>query len=388
MTTHYLIIADEFPPCKGGGIAEWALGIASNLAQNGLPVTVLSRWKTVADRDTNRNRLFSVRQMSGRDWNTFRYWYALFHLSRALRRHPDTMVIAATWELAAPMPLLQRIFRRSRYIVAAHGLEVTKLEQTGRIKQFTRTISNARLTIAVSRFTQQEIRKRLPDRTADRIIFLPNGVDTHRFRYTENYHHLEQQLSIAPGTRILLTLARVIDRKGHDTVLRAMPDILRRFPDTVYIIAGPGHPPTVRRLQALVDELGLDDHVRFTSFVDDSDLNAYYSMSDIYIMVSRTIEQAGDSEGFGITFLEANACGCPVIGSYAGGIPDAVEDGVNGFLVQPDDPAAVADRVIHLLGDRRLMEKIGHNGLERVRKGFTWKQVTAKLLDAVEGTER
>jgi len=385
MTTHYLIIADEFPPCKGGGIAEWALGIATNLAKSGHQVTVLSRWKNPEDRNANKNMPFDVRHMGGRDWNRFRYWYALFHLFKALRTSPEATVIAATWELAAPMPVLQHIFGSCHYVVAAHGLEVTKLEQTGRARQFIRTINNAQLTVAVSRFTQKEIRKRLDHNTANRVIFLPNGVDTNRFRYTENYQHLKQQLSISPGARILLTLARVIERKGHDTVLQAMPDILNRFPDTVYIIAGPGHPPTVSRLKKLVEELGLNDHVRFTSFVDDNDLNAFYSMSDIYIMVSRTIEQAGDSEGFGITFLEANACGCPVIGSYAGGIPDAVEDGVNGFLVQPDDPAAVADRVIRLFDDRSLLEELGKKGLKRVQE-FTWSKIAWSLLGSIQQT--
>jgi len=382
--TPFIIISDNFPPCKGGGIAEWALGIALNLGKNGYDVTVLSRWKEPeAAIRQHKSQPFQVHNMKGRDWNRYRYWYALYHLWQALRKTPHAIVIAATWELGAPMTRLKKLFPECRYIVVGHGLEVTKIEKTGKIKSFNATINRALTTIAVSRFTQEEINKRIHS-THNKAVFLPNGVDISRFHYTDNYAHIKEQLSIAPSTKIILTLARVIERKGHDTVLRALPKVLARHPDTVYIIAGPGHGTYIDKLNALIKELHLTKNVRFTSFVDDKDLNAFYSMSNIYVMVSRLIESEGDSEGFGITFLEANACGCPVIGSYSGGIPDAVEDGINGFLVQPDDAEALAKKIIQIFDSKNLHQKLADQGLKRVQSQFTWEIITEQLLSIIK----
>lgn len=384
--TPYIIISDEFPPCKGGGIAEWALGIAMNLGNKGYDVTVLSRWKKNDDLiQEHKIHPFIVRNMKGRDWNRYRYWYALYYLWNALRKTPNAIVIAATWELGAPMTRLKNVFLDSRYIVVGHGLEITKIDNTGKINCFSTTINGALTTIAVSHFTQEEINKRIHS-IHNKAVFLPNGVDTKRFFYTSNYSHLKDQLSIAPDTKIILTLARVIERKGHDTVLKALPAILSKYPDTVYIIAGPGDGTYLDKLHALIKELDLSKNVRFTSFVDDKDLNAFYSMSDIYVMVSRFLEPQGDSEGFGITFLESNACGCPVIGSYSGGIPDAVEDEVNGFLVQPDDPYSLADKILQVFDDIDLHQKLAVQGLKRVQTRFTWDAITEQLLNIIKNT--
>lgn len=379
----YIIISDNFPPCRGGGIAEWAYGIAYNLAVPGHKVTVLSRWKPASDAEMYQGNAFGVKAMLCRDWNRYRYWYALYYLFHELRRNPDATVIATTWELAEPMILLCNIFPKSSFIVIAHGLEVTRLFRNRQIIRFRRTIQNARLTVAVSRFTQNGILGKIPGITTP-VIFLPNGVDTDRFHPVDTAMSLRKRLGIKPETRIILTLARVIERKGHDTVLKALPAVLSEFPNTLYIIAGPWHAPYYEKLQDIIREKNLERHVQFTSFVDDCDLNAYYSMSDIYVMVSRTIEQTGDSEGFGITFLEANACLCPVIGSYAGGIPDAVENGVNGLLVDPDDYKALQEKILMLFRNEKLRANLAKQGFERVCERFTWKKITGGLLREIE----
>ncbi|MBN1279001.1 MAG: glycosyltransferase family 4 protein [Chlorobiaceae bacterium] len=383
MKRPFILISDNFPPCKGGGIAEWAYGIASNMAGLGYEVTVLSRWKNKNDRLRYRNHLFQTHHMQGRDWNRYRYWYALSYLFRQLQQQPDSMVIATTWELAAPMNILRHLFPKSRYIVIAHGLEITKINKTQRSRQLQNTLAHALLTFAVSRFTKNEILHRMYGRTLS-VRFLPNGVDAERFHHVTEDRYLREKFSIPDNAHIILTLARVIERKGHDTVIRALPEILEQFPDTIYIIAGPWENNYYNKLLRLIEELRLTEHVRFTSFIDESDLNTLYSTSDIYVMISRIIESAGDTEGFGITFLEANACGCPVIGSYSGGIPDAIEEGINGFLVAPDDYRALAEKILLLFNNRELRSNIAEKAKERITEQFSWKTITQQFLSAVE----
>ena len=383
MRRKYILISDNFPPCKGGGIAEWAFGIASNMALLGCEVTVLSRWKNKNDRNTHRNQQFRIVHMAGRDWNRYRYWYALYYLFVYLQKTPDAIVLATTWELAAPMNILRHLFPKSRYTVIAHGLEITKIEKNKRSEQFRKTIEHSLLTCAVSRFTHNEIVQRLPDHT-NPVLFLPNGVDTERFHYVREHGELRRRLGIPETAKIILTLARVIERKGHDTVIRALPEILRHYPEIVYVIAGPWENSYYTKLLQLIAELDLADHVLFTSFIDDRDLNTIYSMSDVYVMVSRLIESMGDSEGFGITFLEANACCCPVIGSNSGGIPDAIEDKVNGYLIAPDDHEALAKKILLLLNNRKLRKHMGERARQRVIDHFHWSNISRRLLTAIE----
>ena len=133
----------------------------------------------------------------------------------------------------------------------------------------------------------------------------------------------------------------------------------------------------------LADTLGVDDQVTFVGRRDRAELADYYAAADVFVSTPWY-------EPFGITPLEAMACGTPVIGSNVGGIKYSVRDGETGFLVPPRDPDALADRLAHLLGDRRLLQAFGANGLARVRRSFTWRHVATALSDVYEDvlTER
>src|SRR2546429_475170 len=127
------------------------------------------------------------------------------------------------------------------------------------------------------------------------------------------------------------------------------------FPSARYAVAGIGS----RRssLEGLVAELGLGDAVRLLGFVSDEDLPALYNAADLFVLASRRYDLL--VEGFGISIVEASASGLPVIGSRSGGIPEAIRDGETGFLVEPEDPAALAATAIRLLGDEGLRRRIG-----------------------------
>src|SRR5207248_11117209 len=133
-------------------------------------------------------------------------------------------------------------------------------------------------------------------------------------------------------------------------------------------------------------EAGLDDCVRFLGRVGDEDLVPLMQAADVFVHPNRELEN-GDVEGFGIVFLEANACGVPVIGGRSGGTPDAVQDGVTGFLVDPNDVDEIAGRVTLLLENRGLRERMGSAGREWAA-GFTWDAAAAKVWALSEQAER
>jgi phosphatidylinositol alpha-1,6-mannosyltransferase len=159
-------------------------------------------------------------------------------------------------------------------------------------------------------------------------------------------------------------------------VLRALPAIIGRAPDVRYAVAGKG--AEREKLQKLAHKMGVADRVRFLGEVGERDLPALYNLASVYVGASRRAERLG-VEGFGISLVEASACGLPVVAGKSGGIPDAVRDGETGFLVPPDDPAAIADGVGRLLGDRDLAARIGAAGRRAVETYYNWDRVVRDL---------
>jgi len=182
------------------------------------------------------------------------------------------------------------------------------------------------------------------------------------------------------GKRVIVTVSRIVERKGQDKVIEAMPAILERVPEAVYLVAGEG--PDRTRLEVLARQLGVEQHVVFTGQVPYEQAPAFYSAAEVFVMPNR--EMPGDIEGFGIVFLEANARGLPVIGGRSGGAQDAVEDGVSGLLVDPFSSEDVARALIRLLTDADLARRLGEGGRHRVLTQFSWERAAAQVRAVVE----
>ncbi len=177
---------------------------------------------------------------------------------------------------------------------------------------------------------------------------------------------------------MLLTIARLIDRKGQDIVIRALPRVLREVPDLVYVVAGKGDYRTA--LEALAGELGVASHVLFTGFVADEEVPDVYAAANAYVMLSREGEEVGDIEGFGITYLEAAAAGLPVIAGDSGGTADAVENKVTGVLVDPVNVPAVEEAILGFLKNPGRARAMGEAGRSRVEREFSLSTRAAKLI--------
>jgi phosphatidylinositol alpha-1,6-mannosyltransferase len=208
-----------------------------------------------------------------------------------------------------------------------------------------------------------------------RVVHL--GTDPDRFRPGVDPTDLRRRLGLPDGNaRWLLTVARLTPHKGVDTVLRALPAILERAPDVRYAVAGSG--PVRERLEELARKAGVMERVAFLGAVDERDLPALYNLASVYVGASRRAERIG-VEGFGISLIEASACGLPVVAGNSGGIPDAVRDGETGFLVPPEDAAALAEAVSRLLADAALAQRIGAAGRRAVETYYNWDRVVRDL---------
>jgi len=190
------------------------------------------------------------------------------------------------------------------------------------------------------------------------------------------------------GRRILLSVGRLVDAyKGHDMVIRALPLILAKTPDTEYVIVGDG--PLRPYLERLAASLGVASAVCFVGQVGDDELDAWYRACDVFVLASRESDVSGGAEGYGIVFVEASLRGKPVVGGRSGGIPDAVIDGETGLLVDPSDPADIAEAITRLLTERDLADRLGRGGQRRVVDDLSWPAYTERfsrvLAEAVAG---
>ena len=377
------IITGHFPPSKGGGIAEWAFGVARELPRLGHKTSVYVTHRKSRDLSIHNDEDFICKPMYGRNWHEFHRFYSAYYMWKILRKDPDTVFIATTWGMAKPFKFLKKYFPKSKMIVVAHGLEITRLNSKRELRAIRSVVESCDLILSVSRFTRDEIINRLSDINTSHVKFLPNGVDVERFYPCEVDDLFYKKYSLHQDSDLILTLARIIKRKAHDDVIKALPDIINDFPKAHYVIAGPHRKKDsyLESLKILVKELSLENNVTFIDFIPDEDLKKIYSASKVYIMPSKTLHNEGDSEGFGITFLEANACGCPAIGSYDGGIPDAVENEVNGLLVQSGSSNEIAKAIKKMFSDDDYRLSLAKKGIARVEEYFTWKKLSAQMID-------
>ena len=280
------------------------------------------------------------------------------------------MVIANTWSIAGVAAFLIKKVTGTPYMVFAHGLDVYAPRTSPKMLRLMKLVlKNASVVVANSDFTKALVLE--AERNANVVVVNP-CVDTMRFAADPGIVPDLQNVR-----RKIITVARLVRSKGHDTVLKALPKVIERFPDTKYFIIGEG--PEAEKLKEVVREFELSQYVIFTGQVDEAELISHYRTCDLFILTSREIEATGEVEGFGIVFLEASACGKPVIGARSGGIQEAIIDKVTGMLVDPLDIYGTSEAIIKLFSDDELRLRLGENGKIRVDKELNMATFAGKL---------
>ncbi|MGH7030599.1 MAG: glycosyltransferase family 4 protein, partial [Stellaceae bacterium] len=247
---------------------------------------------------------------------------------------------------------LRYIFRL-KVIFYIHGEEIS-VANAGLFFRLRRSwLTRANAIVAVSAFAHDLLVTRLRIDAA-KILVVGNGGDLARFQPGPVDFATIEAFGAA-GARVILSVGRLTERKGFDTLIDAMPAVLARVPDALCLIAGEG--PLRAELEERVSAAGLCDKVRLLGPVSDQGLLALYRIAEIFAMPNRTTA-TGDTEGFGLVFLEANACGKPAVAGRAGGAVEAVGDGCNGLLVDGESHREVSVALIRLLTDAQLYARL------------------------------
>lgn len=372
-----VLVTQDFPP-RRGGIQTWALEIAKRLAERCEDFAVIA---PSAPESAAEDHALGFRVLRSGSSNSL-IAAATPALTRLSWRDGFTHSLHAQWSTAPAALALRAAGKLKHVTIAAHGRELllapwqrAGVAQRGYDAVRTRSLASADRILGGSRFTAGLVRDLGVPEELVRVTHY--GTDPVRFQATDA-SELRARHGLG-GHPVLLTIARLVPRKAIDLVLRAFGEVRARVPNAVYVIAGDG--PDLERLRGLAAEFG--DAVRFVGPVSDAELPAWYSLGDVFVMPSRS--EPPDIEGFGIVFLEASACERPVVAARAGGVPDAVADGVCGLLIAPDDHRELAARLVELLADPARRAELGRRGRERVLAEFTWERVADRTLAAIGG---
>lgn len=261
--------------------------------------------------------------------------FSLRALATAVRRRPIDTIFCGHLYMAPLAAALARM-TGARLWLQLHGIEAWQRPD----RATARAAARACFVSSVSRCTRRRFLA-WADVDPQRVRVIPNTVEP-RFCRGPKPEGLARRLGL-DGGKILLTVSRLAAAeryKGHDRVIRALPAVLQRHPGAMYLIVGDGEDRT--RLERLAVEQGIAGAVRFAGHVPDADLLDYYRLADVFVMPST-------GEGFGIVFLEALACGLPVVAGNVDGSVDALAEGTLGTLVAPDDTAQIARALCDIL---------------------------------------
>jgi len=381
-----LMVTLGFPP-RVGGISTNSYQLAKNMGEG--IVVLAPSCKGIQEFDkvqrfaTIRMKLISVRLLERPSvFLLFRVYLvaslAFYILFYAVRIRP-TKIYVSYWVYALSALPTSKLFRIPYYF-EVHGSEILRPMRN----RFYRTLlnicaKNARKIICLGSYQKFSLVKE--GISVHKLYVAKVGVDLDFFRPDIDPSKIIRKYDLK-DRKVILTVGRLVERKGHDMVIKSLPSVLTKIPNAVYLIVGEG--PELRNLKNLVEQLDLRENVIFAGYVPNGDLPRYYNACDLFIMASREVN--GDVEGFGIVYLEANACGKPVVAGRSGGTRSAVRHGVNGFLVDPLNTEEISEKITLLLTKKKLAQDMGGRGRTLVEERFGYPMVAKNILKIIETT--
>ena len=403
-TTRAVLASSNFPPVRGGSASVYA-----NLAaQSGGRVLVLAAQTDYTDglaltgwREHDMHAPYEVLRLplirtTIRRPGSRRSTVALIAADLAIR----TRVLATILRLAATSNVrtvcvgelmaggwMLHALRRvpgMRTVAYVHGEEITTdADRHGEQAKMRASLLAADRIVVVSRFTLAATTALIGCENAGRITLIQNGVDTTRFVPGPKPAELERRYGLE-GRFVFVTVCRLVAKKGVDRTIEAFARIAARDPDCRLLIVGSG--PQAEELAELRHRLGLTDRVTFAGAVSERELIAHYQAGDVFVMPNRAMPD-GDTEGFGLVFLEANGCGLPVVAGRDGGSVEAVEHGHNGLVVDGNSVDAIEGAMMALKEDAGLRREIRERGLRRARES-DWSSRAATFGEVCFGASQ
>lgn len=230
--------------------------------------------------------------------------------------------------------------------------------------------------IAVSDFTRRELLQYYKVKE-EKIRVIHNGVDVNKFKPASDKRKAKEELGLNPEDIAILSVGRLYARKGLFTLIESMPAVVRRFRNAKFVISGKGQSNEMKKLIAHAEKLGIRDNIIFTGYFPDEKLPKLYQAADVFAFSTFY-------ENLPFAVLEALSTGLPVVTTYVGGIPEMIDSGKNGFLVQPFNAKALSDRVLYFLEHPAEADEMGFLARKIILERFDWRFIVKKVLKVYE----
>jgi len=372
----YLLFTLEYPPFKGG-IAEYYKNLTKFWPEDNFLVLADEgnlKYGQVVENDNIKYQKLISKHLHPHSLPAF--WHLYRQIAKLRSQTPNLHVIAGqTLPLGIVVYFIAKLIK-FKYSVILHGMDFSMATTTKRKRKLTgMVLGKADKIICANSYTANLV-KSFNGNLAEKISIVNPAIEPLFIRNPQRARELQQKFGLE-NKIVLLSLGRLVLRKGFDRVIEAMNLIIRSNQDIVYVIAGDG--PDADILRKATNDLPdkIKNKIIFTGLVSDTDRWAWLELCDIFIMPSRNID--GDFEGFGTVYLEANLAGKPVIAGDSGGVRDAVINNINGLLVNPESVEEIAAAVIKLANDEKLRTELGEQGKRRVVENFNAKKLVDKL---------
>jgi phosphatidylinositol alpha-1,6-mannosyltransferase len=373
-----LLVTNDLGP-RAGGIESFILGLLARLPQQSVVIyTSTQDNSTKFDSDLfTKYGAIVIRDRAKILLPTPR----ITHRAISIMKSYDAKII--WFGAAAPLALMAANLRKNgaaRIIALTHGHEVwwAKLPI---FRQLLNKISKDvdQLTY-LGDFTKKAMQPAISD--VRKLVKIAPGIDVEHFMPADKSTQLIEKYKL-DNRQVIVSVGRLVHRKGQDKLIVAMAQVVKKFPNATLLIVGEG--PIRNMLQKLVHHHSLEKNVIFTGRVQLDDLPKYIQLADVFAMPARDRFFGLEVEGLGIVYLEASACGVPVIVGSSGGAPDAVIPDVTGLIVDGTKPDEIADAVIKVLADPELAKKYADAGRDWIVSEWRWeiwsKRFNKLLLD-------
>lgn len=369
-----LCITNDFGP-RAGGIETFVIGLIERMPRDSVIVYTSSQGDTsLYDYEWLENYGVEViRDKRKILLPTVRVGRAV----RALVRERE--ITRAFFGAAAPLALLSHGLRRAgvkQMVALTHGHEVWWAKVPPFSALIRRIGSGVDALTYLGSFTQSAIAKPLSKDAVKAMVRIAPGIDTEHFAPVDDSEALKSELEL-DGKRVIVSVGRLVHRKGQDTLVEALPEILQGHPDAHLLFVGVG--PHLAHIHKRAVQLGVLNNISFVGRVQYRELPRFISVGEIFAMPSRSRFAGLEVEGLGIVYLEASACGLPIVGGISGGAPDALIEGETGFAVDGRKPKEVAAAITRLLDDPELAATMGLRGRQWIIDEWQWRSWSSRF---------
>lgn len=350
----------EFPPSVGG-VENYYQALASNWPEEFIVL------------DNHNNRLLS------KSWPWLKWLTGFRTIIKTVKNTQAEWVIAGEILPIGTAAYLASYFAKFNYAVFFHGLDFSLATRSVWKKFISKKIlKRAKLILCANSKTAELVSNFVGANTKIKVVNPGINPQLPIIR-PELIAGLKANYDLG-GKKILLSIGRLVKRKGMADVLAVLPEILAANSNLRYFIIGSG--PEENNLKQLLSDSALSGKVFLLTNVSEEEKHAWLDLCNIFIMPTKEIN--GDYEGFGIVYLEANLFNKPVIATNSGGVADAVVDGLNGRLVKSDDPSDLKQAILELINDEELCSKLGQQGKARAISDFAWSKQVKNIYDLLK----